>query len=190
MRKRRIVRAVALVALVGAAGFAFLLYRADQPGGIDDVYTAAFGPPDLGDVEFETLVRRSSPNDALACPPDLCAAPVDFETPTFDVPGARLREIVREVAAAEPGTELVYSARWAEVDRFVARSALMRYPDTINSHVFGAGPGRSQLALYSRSQIGHSDLGVNRARLERWLDEIARRVAAEAGGAASSRSGS
>lgn len=179
MRKRRTTRVLALIALALGAGFAFLLVRADQPGGIDDVYTAAFGPPDLGDVDFERIERRTSPNDALACPPDLCPAPVDFTTPTYDVPGARLREIVREVAAQEPRTDLVYSARWAEVDRFVARTPLMRYPDTINAHVFGAGPGRSQLALYMRSQIGHSDLGVNRARLERWLAEIARRVAAE-----------
>jgi uncharacterized protein (DUF1499 family) len=28
------------------------------------------------------------------------------------------------------------------------------------------------LAIYSRSQLGHSDLGVNLARLERWLGKL------------------
>jgi uncharacterized protein (DUF1499 family) len=33
--------------------------------------------------------------------------------------------------------------------------------------------GRSTLALYSRSQLGHGDMGVNRARIERWLAKLA-----------------
>ncbi len=163
-----------------AGGFAFLLWRGEEPGGIDDAYTLIFGPPDLGSVDFENLVRRTSPNDALACNGDICGeTPVDFVTPVYPIPGARLREIVREVALAQPRTQLVYSARWEEEDRFVVRSALMRYPDTVVARVYGAGPGQSMLGLYSRSQIGYSDLGINRARLERWLDAISARVAAE-----------
>ena len=34
------------------------------------------------------------------------------------------------------------------------------------------GQGRSTIALYSRSQLGKSDLGVNRARIERWLEQL------------------
>jgi len=33
-----------------------------------------FGPPDLGPLAFESLRRRTTPNDALACPATLCAA--------------------------------------------------------------------------------------------------------------------
>lgn len=177
---RRLAR-IALAALVVAgAGFGFLLWRADEPGGIDDVYAATFGPPDLGPVDFEAIARRASPNDALACPDGVCPAEVDFVTPTYPVPGARLREIVAQVAAETPHAELVYSGSWEETDRYVVRTPLMRFPDTVTIRIFGAGPGRSQLAIYSRSQVGYSDMGANRARLERWLSEIARRAAAEA----------
>lgn len=176
---RRLARITLLGLVVAGAGFGFLLWRGPEPGGIDDAYTAVFGPADLGPVDFETLERRASPNDALACPPDLCAAEPDIVTPTYDVPGARLREIVREVAAAEPMTELVYSAGYEESDRYLVRTPTMRFPDTVNVRILGAGPGRSQLALYSRSQIGYSDMGANRDRLERWLDAIAAKVAAE-----------
>lgn len=163
-----------------AGGVAFLLWRGEEPGGIDDAYALIFGPPDLGSVDFENLTRRSSPNDALACHPDICGdSQVDFATPVYPIPGARLREIVREVALAQPRTLLVYSARWEEEERFVVRSPLMRYPDTVVARVYGAGPGQAMLGLYSRSQIGHSDLGANRARLERWLDAISDRVDAE-----------
>lgn len=176
---RRAPRIALAAVVVAGAGFAFLLWRADQPGGIDDAYTLAFGPADLGPVDFERLARSDAPHDALACPPGYCAVEPDFVTPTYDVPGARLREIVSEIAAEDPRAELVYSGRWEESDRYIVRSRLMRYPDTVNVRILGAGPGRSQIAIYSRSQIGYSDMGVNRARIARWLDEIARRVAAE-----------
>lgn len=180
---RRLARIALLGLAVAGAGFGWLLWRGAEPGGIDDVYTALFGPADLGPVDFETLERRTSPNDALACPEGLCRAQADILTPTYDVPGARLREIVAEVAAADPGAALVYSANYEEADRYLVRTPLMRWPDTVNVRIYGAGPGRSQLALYSRSQVGHSDMGANRERLERWLAEIARRVAAEPGAA-------
>jgi len=60
------------------------------------------------------------------------------------------------------------------------RSRLMRYPDTVVARIYGAGPGRSMLGLYSRSQIGYSDMGMNRARIERWLAAIDDRVALKA----------
>lgn len=166
-----------IIALLGA-GFAFLLWRAEEPGGIDDAYALVFGPPDLGGVDFENLARRDAPNDALACHPDICGAtPVDFETPVYPVAGSRLRQIVREVALAQPRTQLVYASRWGEEDRYVVRSRLMRYPDTVVARIYGAGPGRSMLGLYSRSQIGYSDMGMNRARIERWIAAIDDRVA-------------
>jgi uncharacterized protein (DUF1499 family) len=169
-----------LIALIGA-GFAFLLWRAEEPGGIDDAYALIFGPPDLGGVDFENLARRTAQNDALACHPDVCGAtPVDFETPVYPIPGVNLRQIVREVALEQPRTQLVYASRWGEEDRYVVRSRMMRYPDTVVARIYGAGPGRSMLGLYSRSQIGYSDMGVNRARLETWLAAIEARVAQEA----------
>ena len=36
---------------------------------------------------------------------------------------------------------------------------------------FQVGGGRSTVALYSRSQIGRSDMGTNLARIRRWLDD-------------------
>ena len=165
-----------LLALAGL-GLGLALWRGEEPGGIDDLYIALFGRPDLGDVDFATLERRSSPNDALACPPGVCPkARADIEPPVFPVAGEQLRRIVLEVAQSEPNTQLVYSSRWGEQDRYVARTTLMRFPDTISVMIVGEGEGRSTLAIYSRSQIGYGDLGVNQARVGRWLRKIGERA--------------
>jgi len=57
-----------------------------------------FGPPDLGPVEFETLARRTTPNDALACPPGVCRAQSDLTPPEYAVTAAELRLPARRPA--------------------------------------------------------------------------------------------
>jgi len=62
-------------------------------------------------------------------------------------------------------------------DRFVQRSETLRFPDTVVVRYIALPDQRSTLAIYSRSQLGHSDLGVNQARIERWLEKLSREVA-------------
>jgi uncharacterized protein (DUF1499 family) len=173
---RKILPMVLVAFIATGAGFSYLLWRGDEPGGIDDVYAMAFGPPDQGSVDFATLQRTNSPNDALACPDTICVTRIDVVTPVYPVTGAELRLIVRDVAREQPGTQIVYAARWEEEDRFVVRSKLMRFPDTINARIFGAGDEGAMLALYSRSQIGYSDLGANEERIRAWLAGIEARL--------------
>jgi uncharacterized protein (DUF1499 family) len=156
-----------------AAGVAYLIRVGPEPGGIDDMWMALLGPADLGAINFATSRRQWAPSDALACPPDTCPhAKPDIVPPVFPVAGARLRAVVTEAALADPDTELVFAERWAEHDRYLARSRVLRFSDTIDVLIVGQGEGRSTLALYSRSQIGLYDFGVNRARLRRWLVRI------------------
>ncbi len=62
--------------------------------------------------------------------------------------------------------------------RYVQRTALLGFPDTIVVRFVAVGAERSSIALYSRSKFGYSDLGANKARLERWLAALAREVPA------------
>jgi uncharacterized protein (DUF1499 family) len=169
---------ILVLSAVGLGLIAFLVWRGPEPGGIDDLYTRLFGPADLGPVEFETLARRAAPNDSLACPPGVCPKAVaDLVPPVFGVNGPTLRRALREIAAAD-GAELVYAETSGLTDRFVARTPLMRFPDTVDAMIVDRGPDAATLALYSRSQIGHSDLGANRARLARWLEALGARFPA------------
>jgi uncharacterized protein (DUF1499 family) len=159
---------------VAGLGVGALAFRVTGP----ERLWALAGPPDLGPAGFETLKRRRSPNDALACPAGFCTAKSDITPPVFTMPATALRRAFANAIAPEPDIEKVASDDASLTDRFVQRTKLMRFPDTIDVRFIDLAGERSTLALYSRSQIGRSDFGVNRARIERWLS----RLVAEASG--------
>jgi len=53
---------------------------------------------------------------------------------------------------------------------WIARTALMRYPDYVSIRLIPEGEG-TRIVAFSRSRFGYGDRGVNRARLARWLPE-------------------
>ncbi len=122
-------------------------------------------------IDLRDLARGSAPNEALACPPGVCAASADFETPRFDLPAERLREILSAIAAGEPRSELV--AESAELDQrvYVQRSRVFGFPDVVRVQIVALPEGVSAI-LHSKSGFGYWDLGVNRKRLERWLERL------------------
>jgi uncharacterized protein (DUF1499 family) len=135
---------------------------------------ALFGPADLGPVSFETLKRRSSPNDSLACPQDICIAKSDLISPIFAVGAPDLARVFAKVIASEPGVEQVALSDGGLTQRYIQRTKIMRFPDTIIVRFIDLGDGRSTIAIYSRSQLGEADFGVNRARVERWLEKLSK----------------
>lgn len=158
--------ATGLTIVIVAVALALLALGADR-------FWRFFGDPDLGPVSFEQLVRRTSPNDALAKPAGLGMAAADITTRLYPISARDLRAAFTKVLATEPRVTRVEGNEASLVERYIQRSALLGYPDTIVVRFFERPDGSSTLALYSRSQFGHSDLGVNKARLERWLAKLA-----------------
>lgn len=132
-----------------------------------DAAAAAADPVDLRTVE-----RTGKWNDALACPAGVCRAAADIESPTIDLPAAALLERARQLLAREPRTELVAGDPDLHQLVFVQRSALFGFPDTVWVQAAETAAGPSVI-VYSRSTYGYWDLGVNRARVARWLDLLA-----------------
>jgi uncharacterized protein (DUF1499 family) len=167
---------------LAGAGFAYGAWRiwGDR---LDHIWNRTFGSADLGPIDFASLRRPKASNNALVAPPSVCGhARADLMPPDFPVSAARLHAIVSEVAAEEANTELVYADPKHEQDRYVVRSRILRFPDTVNVKIIDRGEGRSTLALYSRSQVGRGDFGVNRKRLQRWLKRIGEKAAAAPSG--------
>ena len=143
---------------------------------MDRIWSLVFGNPDLGPVDFRTLARRAQPNDALICPRDHCPNAVpDREPPVLPVAAERLRALVSAVAREEAGTSVLDDG--APQMRYLVRSRVLRFPDTVNVEIVARSEGRATLALYSRSQVGRTDFGTNRRRLERWVKRIEARAA-------------
>lgn len=127
-------------------------------------YDGAGGLAVPGPMAMQAIVRPASPNVALAAPAGFTPAP-DIVTRPYDVAPEVLFAAVERVALAQPRTYA--QARFADIRQahFVARSALMNYPDLITVAVAADGG----LILWSRSVYGWGDMGVNRARLAAWL---------------------
>jgi uncharacterized protein (DUF1499 family) len=89
--------------------------------------------------------------------------------PLFAVDVNELRAAMAKVIASEPRIALVHTDGTTLTERYVQRSRLLGFPDTVVVRYIEQSQGRSTLA---RSQLGRSDLGVNKARLERWLGKL------------------
>src|SRR5262249_47259288 len=93
---KRWARRLLRVALTVAALFA--LFEIVGPG----QFGPLSGPADLGAVDFKTLQRRTTPNDALACQPAICEAKADVTSPLFYGSARDLRRDFAEAIAEEP----------------------------------------------------------------------------------------
>jgi uncharacterized protein (DUF1499 family) len=175
-RGRRVRRLVSMTLALFLAAAAVL--AAGQLHLLDTVYEKVFGPPDLGPIAFGRLMRRWLPNDALACPPGECgSADVDVRPSSYPGTADDLRRRVQRFFL-ERGGSLVASDDAALHDRFVVRTTLMRFPDTVDVEIFPVDAEHATLAVYSRSQLGYYDFGTNLRRIRALLDALGPGVAA------------
>jgi uncharacterized protein (DUF1499 family) len=148
--------------------------------GRERVLTIAFGPVTYTPIDFRTLKRTPRPNQYLVCPPDLCTAETDAISPVYNVADTVLKKAWFAMMAEQPRTVQVGNSPDASQYDFVQRSKVFRFPDTITVKFIALPTNQSTLAIYSRSHYGHSDLGVNRKRIEGWLNRLDQYLAAHA----------
>ena len=137
--------------------------------------SGAAGLPQPSLLDIDHIERPASPNSALAAPAVSDSAR-DLVTPRYPVPASRLYAAVLAVAHEQPRVFLAVEYPAQRQIHFVARSAVLNFPDLVTAQVMEAGPKASTLALYSRSVYGYSDLGVNRRRLTAWLAAVQSKV--------------
>lgn len=109
-----------------------------------------------------TATPPDSPNSYLVAGHDAVALPLAPQA-AFDR--------IHAIAMDEPRVALLTRDAANGLATYVQRSALFGFPDYISIKFEPKGDG-SQLSIYSRSRFGYSDLGANKARVERWLDKI------------------
>lgn len=114
--------------------------------------------------------RTGRPNDFLVLPPGMAGA--DAESPLFDATLPAMARRVDQMARSRPGVTRLAGSNEAGFITFVARSRLIGFPDYVSVKVMPQPDGQVALAIWSRSRFGHSDMGVNRARVEDWLARL------------------
>ncbi len=130
-------------------------------------------------LDFDGVQLAGSPNQYLVLPAGSQERGQHAESPRFDVPHHELRQAWLYVAESEP--RVVSTNQDAETDQheFVQRSRVFGFPDIITVQFVSTEETGSTLAVYSRSKYGRGDLGVNRRRIQRWLDLVSDRLAIE-----------
>ncbi len=157
---------VLILAAVLAALLAVLLATplGDRP------LAALFPVGDVEPVDFAALSLSDKPNQFLMCPDHLCRAERHAVSPVFEVPLERLAARWREVIAAQPRLEVLARDPNGLHFDYVQRSARFRFPDIVTVRLIALSPERSTLAVYSRALYGRKDFGVNRRRIEAWIE--------------------
>lgn len=134
----------------------------------------ANGVPAPRPVDFATLVLPATPNTCLLTPTTAPGAGHLHRDP-FPVPVPAAFDAIRAVAARQVRVFPLADYPDRHQAQWVARSRLMNYPDIVVAEVAPSGAGTG-LWLYSRSLLGRSDFGVNRARVLAWLTDFEDRL--------------
>lgn len=133
------------------------------------IWSTIAGPTDQGPVDFDRLTRSPSPNDALACSPGVCDDAAEIVLPVYAARPDTLLDRLDAVLFDGPlsgDAERVDDGTDPNRRRYVVRTRLMRFPDTLNAEA-RATDGGTALLLYSRSLLGRGDFGANAERLKR-----------------------
>ena len=130
----------------------------------------ADGVPAPAPLDFATLQLPASPNTCLLTP---SVAPGQGHLHRDALPASpeAVMAALDRVAAGMPRTFPLARFLARNQAQWVVRSALMNYPDIVVAEAASVAGGTG-LWLYSRSLIGWSDMGVNRARVMAWLEAL------------------
>ena len=82
-------------------------------------------------------------------------------------PREEVMAAVEKIATATPRTHLLAGRAAAGMMTFVTRTRVMGFPDYTTVSIVD-----DTLVIYGRLRFGLSDMGVNRARVETWLDAL------------------
>ncbi len=128
-------------------------------------------------LDFRTLVTRAKPNDCLMLPDGLGEpGRAHLSAKVFQVTPAALFDAVKAVVTETKGAEKIELDADSRYLRYVAVTRVLRFRDDVDIAVFEAPGEGAALAIYSRSRIGHSDLGTNQKRVLGLQDAVAAKI--------------
>lgn len=126
-------------------------------------------------VAFKRLTRPHSPNTYLVAPEGLCdEAEPDHTADHLQASPAEVYRVLTDLIADRADWSIEEADEKRGLIHFIATSRLMRFKDDVNVLILPdeARDKGTRLAIYSRSRVGHSDLGANRKRVVQMLTNL------------------
>ena len=142
-----------LVALAVAIGFAAYVRLAPSDPAVWHVAPLSVEPPGTPNYDLVGPEDGSRTDEVFAMTPQ------------------ELMEKLNAIALATPRVHVLAGSAADGFVTYIARSALWGFPDYISVKAVPA-PGGARLAAFSRARFGRSDMGVNAARMEGWMDQL------------------
>ena len=134
--------------------------------------------PDGQFLEWEDLQPPDSPNNWLLAPSNGDFPQADEAAPVFDVAPGDLAAAWITVIGSRPRTKVLAVSEDAMQVEAVQESALFGFSDRISARILPLPEDKSTIAVYSRASVGYWDLGVNKRRVQDWLNILGNRMAA------------
>lgn len=128
-------------------------------------------------LEFETFERSAKPNNYLVAPDDVCRnSTPDTASPLFSKSADTLfGELIALFNAQKGWKHLNYDEENHQIS-VVAVTSLLRFKDDLDIRIYPASESPAsdscRIAVYSRSRIGHSDLGANQKRVAALIKQL------------------
>ncbi len=128
--------------------------------------------PAIWHVDPLIVERPASPNTYYVAPQAMVDAGVDLEAPVYAAPAAIMAKAFDDFVLTQPNIIPLVSAEGGLWVTYVQRTPVLKMPDYISVRFIDLEGGRSTIALYSRSRYGYGDMGVNKARVDLWLQSL------------------
>ena len=155
--KRLAIAAAALIAMIAVAVVATAIYMRTLEH-----------PASAWHVDPAVIERGDRPNDYLVAPEGATLAQPDRITDIRAIAARDLLFLFDSIAMNSRRTDHVAVDEDSMTITYVQRSAFFGFPDYVSVKAVETSVGAG-LILWSRSRFGHSDMGVNRDRVEAWL---------------------
>ncbi len=128
--------------------------------------------PEDWHIDPLTVERPASPNTYYVAPQGIVESLVDLEAPVYAAPAAIMAQAFNEYVLTQPNTKRLAGSVEELWLTYVQRTPTLKMPDYITVKFMDLEEGKSTIVVYSRSRFGYGDMGVNKARVDLWLQSL------------------
>ena len=129
-------------------------------------------------IDFQNFEAPERSNAVVACPKGRCGGSASIQTQIYGISKEKLFVEVKDVLQALPRVSLLHSDESRLQIVAVQRSRLIGFPDTIWVQVVDVGEKAGPI-IFSRSNYGLWDAGVNLKRVNNLLTSLNLKLTAE-----------